>query len=229
MKVRWFFRPWICFWLTVTWTFLWANESLSHASTVWNGPLITYNQPTPDPTQVSNQDRITPVVWLTRAMSKGLFNAYSEASASAFSPADTEWAFGTLSTCTSLQYTNWLAWLNGQSPTTLVGKQAVLHLISEDIYISIQFTFWASGNTGGFTYARSTPPPLTIWPLGITNGQFSFSYPANPDFTYQIQSSTNLISWWPLATNVASTNPMTFFEPINMPRKYYRVLCLSNP
>ena len=229
MKVRWFYRPLVGIWLTGIWIFSLAGASLSHASTVWNGPLITYNQPTPDPTQVSNQDRITPVVWLTRAMSKGLFNAYSESSATAFSPADTEWAFGTLSACASLQYTNWLAWLNGQSPTTLVGKQAVLHLISEDIYISIEFTFWASGNTGGFAYVRSTSPPLAVWPAGVSNGQFSFNYTANPDFTYQIQSSTNLLSWGPLATNIASTNPMTFFEPINTPRKYYRVLCLSNP
>src|SRR5471032_1064724 len=68
-----------------------------HAATVWNGPVTTYNQPTSDPTQASNQDRITPDVWLTRAVSKGLFNAFSETNATTLSPANTEWAFGTLS------------------------------------------------------------------------------------------------------------------------------------
>ena len=118
---------------------------LIHASTVWDGPLLAYNQPSPDPTQAVNQDRITPDVWLTRAASKGLFNAFSETNATALSPTNTEWAFGTLTNYASLNYTNWLAWLNGASPTTLIGQQAVVHLISDDIYISIKFTLWAPG------------------------------------------------------------------------------------
>ena len=59
---------------------------LTHAAIVWNGPVIIYSQPAPDPTQATNQDRITPDVWLTRAASKGLFNAYYETNATAFSP-----------------------------------------------------------------------------------------------------------------------------------------------
>lgn len=192
--------------------------------------MITYNQPTPDPTQVSNQDRITPVVWLTRATSKGLFNAYSETSAGTLSPADTEWAFGTVTNYASLHYTNWLAWLNGASPTTLVGKQAMLHLISEDIYISIQFTFWASGNTGGFTYQRSTSPALVLSAASASNGQFSFNYNANPDFTYIVECSPDLLSWAPLATNVASTNVIFFADPVNPAgTKFYRVISTFSP
>src|SRR5271165_5031204 len=99
-----------------------------HAVTVWSGPLITFNQPSPDPTQATNQDRITPDVWLTRAASKGLFNAFSETNATALSPANTEWAFGTLNNYAALNYTSWLAWLNGASPATLVDQQAVVHL-----------------------------------------------------------------------------------------------------
>jgi hypothetical protein len=95
---------------------------LSRASEIWTGPMINYGQPTPDPIQISNQDRITPVVWLTRATSKGLFYAFSETSAGNLSPADTEWAFGTVTNFASLPYTNWLTWLNGASPTTLVGE-----------------------------------------------------------------------------------------------------------
>src|SRR5579872_1872969 len=44
------------------------------------------------PPQVSNQDRLTPHVWLTRASSKGLFNAFYETSAGTLSPSNTEWA-----------------------------------------------------------------------------------------------------------------------------------------
>lgn len=202
---------------------------LTRAATVWTGPLISYSQPTPDPTQASNQDRITPVVWLTRAASKGLFNAFSETNAGTLGPADTEWSFGTISNYATLHYTNWLAWLNGASPVTLVGQPAVVHLISEDIYITIQITFWASGGAGGFAYERSTSPPLCLSQAVMSNGQFSFNYNANPDFTYVIEGSPDLSSWEPLATNVASTNPMTFFEPIDSPRKFYRALWQSTP
>jgi hypothetical protein len=189
-----------------------------------------YNQPAPDPTQVSNQDRITPVVWLTRATSKGLFNAYSETNAGALSPTNTEWAFGTVTNYASLHYTNWLAWLNGNSPTTLVGKQAMLHLISEDIYISIQFTFWASGNTGGFTYQRSTPPPLVLSAASAGGGKYSFNYNANPDFTYIVESSTDLSDWEPLVTNVASTNVMFFADPEDPAgARFYRVISVFSP
>lgn len=212
------------------WILMLAVASPGRASTLWTGPAIIYKQPTPDPTQVSNQDRITPVVWLTRASSKGLFNAYSETSAGTLSPTNTEWAFGTITNYASLPFTNWLAMLNGQSPTTLVGKQLVLHLISEDIYISFEMTAWSSGNTGGFTYQRSTSPPPGISGAGISTGQFSFNYNANPDFTYIIQSSPDLVNWTPVLTNMATSDPMTFSAPADSTNAtFYRVAWLSAP
>ena len=45
-------------------------------------------------------------------------------------------------------------------PTNTVGVNAVLHLISEDIYMDIKFTSWGSHGTGGFSYIRSTPPNI---------------------------------------------------------------------
>src|SRR4051794_41094140 len=105
------------------------------AALLWDGPLVTYTQPGIDTTQPANQDRLTPHVWLTRTNSGGLFNAFSETVPGALSPGDTEWAFGTADQYRSLAFTNWNTWLNGQSPTNLVGKQAVVHLMSEDIYV----------------------------------------------------------------------------------------------
>src|SRR3954466_13703073 len=95
---------------------------------VWNGPSITYSQPMFDPTQPANRDRVTPNIWLTRAVSQGLFNATSETQAGLLSPADVEWAYGTADQYSSLQFTNWLGLLNGASPTNFVGKQMVAHL-----------------------------------------------------------------------------------------------------
>lgn len=214
--------------LCPVWVVVMGAVPLSRASTLWTGPAVIYNQPTPDPTQVSNQDRITPVVWLTRATSKGLFNAYSETNAGSLSPADTEWAFGTPTNYITLPFTNWLTWLNGASPSTLVGKQVMLHLISEDIYISLQFTSWASGGTGGFTYQRSTAP-LEISGATVANGRFTFNYMAVTNYPYVIQYSYDLANWYPMATNVAQADPMTFFENMDTPGKFYRVFCPSNP
>jgi hypothetical protein len=203
---------------------------LSRAATVWTGPLMTYNQRSPDPTQATNQDRITPDVWLTRAASKGLFNAFSETNATALSPTNTEWAFGTLDNYASLHYTNWLAWLNGQSPTTLVGQSAVVHLISDDIYISIQFTLWVPMGSGGFAYQRSTPAPVNLSGARLDSGQFSFNYTADPGFAYVVQSSSNLVDWVSLVTNVVPGSPVLFSDPFNSTgTKFYRVSRLPNP
>jgi hypothetical protein len=207
-----------------------AAAPLMRAGTVWNGPLFTYSQPTSDPTQVSNQDRITPDVWLTRAASKGLFNAFYETNATTFSPTNTEWSFGALTNYASLHYTNWLAWLSNASPTTLVGKQAVLHLISDDIYISIQITFWNSGGSGGFAYQRSTPTPSILSGASINNGQFTFNYTDDVGISYVVQSSTNLLNWMSLSTNMASINTMLFTNALNSnANQFYRVERLANP
>ncbi len=208
----------------------WAVVYGADAATIWNGPLITYSQPASDPTQPANQDRLTAGVWLTRAASGGLFNAVTETSASADSPADTEWAFGTLDNYASLSYTNWLAWLNGQSPVTLVGQQALVHLISEDIYISVQFTVWGSHGAGGFAYQRSTPPQVMLSSARLASNQFSFSYAASPGLTYVVQASSNLADWSPISTNLAASNLVLFTDPlISSGPRFYRVARTPTP
>ena len=207
-----------------------ASVLPGHALEIWTGPLIVYQQPTPVPNQASNQDRLTPDVWLTRATSKGLFNAFSETNATALSPTNTEWSLGSLTNCTTLHYTNWLAWLNGQSPTTLIGQPAVVHLISDDIYISIQFTAWGAGGSGGFAYQRSTPAPSILSGAVAGSGQFSFYYTTDAGFSYVVQSSSNLLDWVSLATNNATGDTCYFSEPGEVEGvKFYRVGRLTNP
>jgi hypothetical protein len=201
-----------------------------NAATVWNGPLILYSQPTPDPTQVSNQDRLTPDVWLTRGSSKGLFNAFYETSAGTLSPSNTEWAYGVLSNYVSLSYTNWLAWLNGQSPTNLVGKHTVLHLISDNIYLSVQFTNWVPGGSGGFAYQRSTPNPASLSGMVVNGQAFQFSYTTSPGYTYVVESSPDLMNWAPLATNVAGGVFLSFTNvPGGWGPVFYRVARTADP
>lgn len=124
---------------------------------VWNGPGLTFiNLPGSDWTQLASQDHLTANIWLTRATRRGLFNAASEGGYSFnSSPADTEWAFGLLAGYASLTYANWQTWAANNPPAT-VGRDAVLHLITDDIYLGIKFTVWG-GPGGGFTYERTTP------------------------------------------------------------------------
>jgi hypothetical protein len=136
------------------------SEVQACATQVWNGPLIAFTLPAgADWTQATNQDRITADVWLTRATTGGLLNAAGESGyTSFFSPANTGWSFGLLPNYASLTYTNWEGW-NHHNPPSMVGQDAVLHLIPDDIYLSIKFTSWG-GASGGFSYTRSTAPTV---------------------------------------------------------------------
>ena len=130
------------------------------APTIWNGPLIGFTKPDfANPNLAVNQDRLTPFDWLTRGGAQGLYNASTEGGFSHYySPADTQWADGTLANCSSLSYTDWNTWaksIHGGPPNT-VGVPAVVHLLTPDIYLSIDFTSWSVA-AGGFSYLRSTP------------------------------------------------------------------------
>jgi hypothetical protein len=125
---------------------------------IWNGPIITFTQPAGAGTSV--RDELTSNVWLTRDFSQGLFNIVTEgAYTHLFSPQDTEWAYGSLENYSSLSYVNWETW-NGKNPPSMVGQPAVVHLISENIYLALTFTSWGERSPGGFSYDRSTP--LTV-------------------------------------------------------------------
>jgi hypothetical protein len=124
---------------------------------IWNGPPINFtNVIGSAPTLPASQDRLTLNVWLTRGFTHGLYNAAVETGYTSLSPVGTEWAYGTLPNYASLNYQTWVIW-NGKYPPSMVGQDAVLHLIPDDVFLAIRFTFWNVG-AGGFSYTRSTPP-----------------------------------------------------------------------
>jgi len=145
-----------------------VTRAPAQGAIVWNGPLITFtNLAGSDWTQAANQDHITDNVWITRATSSGIFNAASEGGFTrGVSPADTEWAPGLLVNYASLTYTSWEAAYGGPGilNSRIVGQDTVLHLITDNIYIGIQFLSFG-GPGGGFTYQRTTlaavPEPAT--------------------------------------------------------------------
>ena len=153
------------------------------AATIWNGPDIAFTQAAPYPNP-GDRDQLTPNVALTRTTPAGLgtggmFNAVTEtAFTKLVSPADTAWAVGALSNYASLTYSDWTTTGGGNPVINLPGQQLVVHLISEDIYLSLMFTNLPAGP--GFSYIRSTP--LNVAPtVAITspaNGQY-FTAPAN--------------------------------------------------
>jgi hypothetical protein len=149
---------------------------------VWSGLSLTFTRPaTGASTVAANQDRITDNVWLTRDNTEGIYNIKKQTSydkPTDHAPTDTEWATGlnnpgkTISAAnhSSLSFTFWRAAYNGGGhalPGNIVNRDAVLHLITDDIYLDIKFTSWGSGSsTALFSYMRAVAPP----PTGDYNG-----------------------------------------------------------
>jgi plastocyanin len=80
--------------------------------------------------------------------------------------------------------------------------------------------------------AISVVTPVTV---ALTNflrsgSDFQFSYPANIGLNYVVQRSTNLVTWVPLATNMAAGNP-TVFVDVNATNglNFYRVGRVPKP
>ena len=170
--------------LLTLWLAAFTATLSTRASTLWTGPATNFvNIAGSDPTQAANQDRLTPNVWLTRNSSHGIYNAATETAFSHFfSPEGTEWSDGVLANYASLTYVDWNTWAKTQhfGPFGTVGVGAVVHLIADDIYLSITFNSWG-GPGGGFSYTRSTAPganqPPTVAITSPANGA-SFTAPA---------------------------------------------------
>lgn len=141
------------------------------ATEVWSGRTFSFSKPDNANWNLAvNQDRITDNVWLTRKDSQGLFNIHNEAAFNTSSPAGTEWANGNAVDHASLTFLPWRDWAEFFPPGT-VGRDAVVHLIAEDIFIDIRFDSWTNGTGGipaggGFSYTRAVQPTTGVTPGG---------------------------------------------------------------
>jgi hypothetical protein len=148
-----------------------ALASITRAATVWTGPTITFSKvANADQTLPANQDKLTNNVILTRASTQGMFNIAQEAAFASTSPKDTTWATSINNPSQTIAATNFAAltfatWQtayggSGSLNTNITTHNAVVHLVSDDIYLDLTFTAFQGGGTGGsFTYQRSTPVP----------------------------------------------------------------------
>ena len=126
------------------------------SSNIWNGPIIQFSKEDgADFTQESNQDRITPNVWITRGNGGQIFNIAKEDSADkGDSPVGTLWAKGNIENIDNLTFKPFR--LGVGQPKAVVGSDLVLYLVNDNIYISVKFTSWSHGQKGGFAYERSS-------------------------------------------------------------------------
>lgn len=132
-----------------------VNESEAE---VWTGETITFaKEAGDDPAEEANQDRITDNVWITRGNTGGqIYNAAVETSSDQImSPVDTEWAIGTIDNIDDLDFKPFREAVD--KPKNIIGTDLVMHLTTDNIYISLKITSWDEGRTnGGFAYERST-------------------------------------------------------------------------
>ena len=116
-----------------------------------------------DFTQPSNYDKITPNVWLTRGLKKGLFNIATE---SAYddddhtSPKGTKWALGTISDgVENLTFDTFRNTLDSNIGDNIENADMVMYAEDDDLYVDIVFRSWTQGgggSQGGFSYTRAT-------------------------------------------------------------------------
>lgn len=144
------------------------------APTVWSGPTMTFvksGADTADTTDPLNQDRMTDSVWLTRGAVEGMFNiapGHEDNYVRHTSPDDTLWATSVIpanvgktiaaSNWQQLLFTNWAPAYGGpgsQLAGNITTRNAVVHLLTDDIYLDLTYTLFTSG--GEYSYIRSTP------------------------------------------------------------------------
>jgi hypothetical protein len=150
---------------------IFATAASADPPIVWTGLDVSFTKvPGQDPLLPANEDRLSAHVALARADIAGLFNALEESSFDRDlrdSPLDTEWATSINNPTQTISATNWAAlsfstWNAsfggmGGVGTNILNHDAVVHLITDNIYLDLRFIAWG-GNQGGFSYLRSAPP-----------------------------------------------------------------------
>jgi len=165
-------------------------QLLTAQKNIWNGTKITFTKvDNADFTLASNQDRITDSVWITRKSTQSLFNIAIENSSTANSPAKTLWAYGTTSNLDTPTFASWNQ-THGNNPGSAIGRNMILFIPEDSIYIDFKLISFAGGGPGGgFSYERSTEPPSAL--SNITQTKFSV-YPNPTDGHFIIQSNQPL-------------------------------------
>lgn len=186
------------------------DSPLTPAATLWTGPNINFTESANSRSDVIVAGKVV----LTRGSSEVLYNtAAGETSAGASSPADTKWAFGALSNFTTLHFQTLASMRNGDLATLILNRPMVMHLVNEDIYLSVKFTAWGQHGAGGFAYTRSTPAVAVQPTVSITSPSAGavFAAPANVKISAGVTASGGIV------TNVSFFNDTTLLGSAQSP------------
>lgn len=139
------------------------TEEETSEFTIWDGESIEFTKEAgADPTLEANQDVISDNVAITRGNTGGqIYNILQEDAADMdTSPVGTEWAVGDIADIESLEFEPFRLALEAAdyTPRSVVGVSLIMHLVAEDVYLTVEFTSWDTGASGGFSYTRSTQP-----------------------------------------------------------------------
>jgi hypothetical protein len=147
------------------------TSTTSRAGTIWNGPTTNFVQTFGTVAGSGTNDHLTARVHINRGVHFPIYNDLSETAGNkTTSPVDTEWAFGTLAN-TNLTYKPFYTFATASSPFDVaggvIGKDAVCHLKTDDIFLLVHFTAWGQNFSGSFAYTRSTPSVAAPTPTVI--------------------------------------------------------------
>ena len=191
---------------------------LSITFTEWGGPQgsgFTYQRSTAPPP--------APTVSITNPVAGAVFSA----------PATLN--LGAAATVSSGTVTNVAFFAND---TNLLGSAAASPFnITAGSLPAGDYSLTAVATAAGVSTTSPVVNISVVNPVAISNsapavagGQFSFSYSVNVGLTYVVQSSSDLSSWVPAGTNIASVNPATFSEgAVTGGNRFYRVVLQPNP
>jgi hypothetical protein len=147
------------------------------AETIWSGLTKSFTKM--DNESPAPQDTLTSSVVLTRGDSGGMINSAAESFFNrTISPTGTKWATdlnnaGKTIAATNhadLAFTDWLDAYGGarSGGGFIEGRDAVVWLVSDNVFLDLRFTSWTGGNGGGYSYLRAEPPVAS--PTGDYNG-----------------------------------------------------------
>lgn len=126
--------------------------------TIWTGERIVFTKEDgADPSLERNQDRLTESVWISRRNDGGqVYNVLERDEPSKTgSPLGTLWAEGTTDQLGSLEFRPFRPAVG--SPREVPGRDFVLFIEDEGIFVEVRFRSWSRQKNGGFSYERSTP------------------------------------------------------------------------
>ncbi len=117
-----------------------------------------------DWTLPENQDRITENIWIARANSQGLFNAFDQdgwPGNAVGGPSNTVWKLG--ATDEPGDYTTWIEAADS-NPNLYCNNdtQWSMHIVGTNLYFDVVWHSWTGGNNGGgFSYTRTLNTELS--------------------------------------------------------------------